>query len=80
MGNSNGSVNKGPFANWKTLEGHRTITRKVGAEGSLFNKTHLNDFMSFSDINNVLASSAAGDVRNLYGMFSLSLFYLGLSV
>ncbi|KAI6222821.1 Protein CBR-TYR-3 [Aphelenchoides besseyi] len=58
MGNNQGSVTSGPFINWPTIERHPTITRKVGAEGSVFNETNIIDFISFTDINKVLAPTA----------------------
>lgn len=51
MGNNQGGVTSGPFANWRTIEGHASITRKVGAEGSTFTESNLVDFMGFTDIN-----------------------------
>ncbi|KAI6228966.1 hypothetical protein M3Y99_01168300 [Aphelenchoides fujianensis] len=58
MGNPQGSVTSGPFSSWTTIERHPTITRKVGAEGSVFNESNIMDFMAFTDINKALAPTA----------------------
>ncbi|KAI6232598.1 CRE-TYR-3 protein [Aphelenchoides fujianensis] len=57
-GNPQGLVTSGPFSSWTTIERHPTITRKVGAEGSVFNESNIMDFMAFTDINKALAPTA----------------------
>lgn len=64
MGNSQGPVTTGPFANWSTFDDDSVITRKVGAEGSPFTEADFDVFMKFTDVGNVLAFPSPEKVFN----------------
>jgi hypothetical protein len=61
MGTGIGDINNGPFAGWTTIQ-NRTLRRNVGGHGHLFNRSSLKNFLSFTDINQLLAPSMASPV------------------
>ncbi|CAI4223326.1 unnamed protein product [Auanema sp. JU1783] len=56
--NSNNQLVSGAFANWRILDNSRIVTRSTG-QGSLFTEAEINNLMGTSDINQVLAATAA---------------------
>uniref|UniRef100_A0A1I8AZD9 Tyrosinase_Cu-bd domain-containing protein n=1 Tax=Meloidogyne hapla TaxID=6305 RepID=A0A1I8AZD9_MELHA len=58
---SEGNVVNGAFSPWKTLEGNKYITRKVGQEGRCINEDDVQWILSQTKLDNILSYTCAND-------------------